>query len=91
LRGAILDEVAVLRCVALDERIAMKLMEVPHEAVPDLPDRVIAATGLLHGMPILRRDRRNSGIGAPNELVAGRLPARAFRRRKLVVEVLEAL
>ena len=52
----------------------MKLMEVPHEAVPDLPDRVIAATGLLHGMPILRRDRRNSGIGAPNDLVAGRLP-----------------
>jgi hypothetical protein len=29
LRGATLDEAAVLRCVALDERIAMKMMEVP--------------------------------------------------------------
>jgi len=29
LRGATLDEAAVLRCIALDERIAMKMMEVP--------------------------------------------------------------
>ena len=28
LRGATLDEAAVLRCIALDERIAMKMMEV---------------------------------------------------------------
>jgi len=74
LRRAILDAAAVLRCVALDERIAMKMMEVPREAVPDLPDGVIAATALLHGVPILSRDRRIQAIGAPNDLVAGRLP-----------------
>jgi predicted nucleic acid-binding protein len=63
LRRAILDEAAVLRCVALDERIAMKMMEVPREAVPDLPDGVIAATALLHGVPILSRDRRIQASG----------------------------
>jgi PIN domain nuclease of toxin-antitoxin system len=63
LRRAILDEAAVLRCVALDERIAMKMMEVPREAVPDLPDGVIVATALLHGVPILSRDRRIQASG----------------------------
>jgi predicted nucleic acid-binding protein len=63
LRRAILDAAAVLRCVALDERIAMKMMEVPREAVPDLPDGVIAATALLHGVPILSRDRRIQASG----------------------------
>ena len=63
LRGATLDEAAVLRYVALDERIAMKMMEVPREAVPDLPDGVIAATALLHGVPILSRDRRIQASG----------------------------
>jgi predicted nucleic acid-binding protein len=38
-------------------------MEVPREAVPDLPDRVIAATALLHGVPILSRDRRIQASG----------------------------
>jgi len=41
----------------------MKMMEVPCEAVPDLPDRVIAATALLHGVPILKPGPSNSGIG----------------------------
>jgi predicted nucleic acid-binding protein len=41
----------------------MKMMEVPREAVPDLPDRVIAATALLHGVPILSRDRRIQASG----------------------------
>ena len=39
------------------------IMEVPREAVPDLPDRVIAATALLHGVPILSRDRRIQASG----------------------------
>jgi predicted nucleic acid-binding protein len=55
LREATVDAAAVLKCVALDEKIALKMMEVPREAVPDLPDRVIAATALLHGVPILSR------------------------------------
>jgi len=31
---------------------------VSREQIPDLPDRVIAATALLHGVPVLTRDHR---------------------------------
>ena len=44
LRAAIADPRAVLRYVPLDEEIAIKMAEVPRQHIPDLPDRVIAAT-----------------------------------------------
>ena len=31
---------------------------IPRSDVPDLPDRVIAATAALHGVPLLTRDER---------------------------------
>ncbi len=46
---------AVLRHVPLDENIAMKMAEVPRQ---DLPDRIIAATALYYGIPVLSRDGR---------------------------------
>jgi PIN domain nuclease of toxin-antitoxin system len=49
---------AVLQHVPLDENIAMKMAEVPRQDLPDLPDRVIAATALFHGVPVLSRDGR---------------------------------
>lgn len=41
-----------------------EMRKVPRQDVPDLPDRVIAATALLRGVPILSRDARirTSGI-----------------------------
>lgn len=58
LRAAIADPKAVLRYVPLDEEIAIKMAEVPREDLPDLPDRVIAATALFYGVPVLSRDGR---------------------------------
>ena len=49
------------------------IMEVPREAVPDLPDRGVAATALLHGVLSSSRDHRNYASGPPNDLVAERL------------------
>ena len=49
---------AVLRHVPFDETVAIKMAEVPRQELPDLPDRVIAATALFHGVPVLSRDRR---------------------------------
>ena len=49
---------AVLRYVPLDEQIAMKMTEVPRQNLPDLPDRVIAATALFYNIPVLSRDSR---------------------------------
>ncbi len=49
LRAAIADPKAVLRYVRLDEEIALKIAEVPRTDIPDLPDRIIAATALFYG------------------------------------------
>ncbi len=48
LHAAIADPKAVLRHVSLDENIAMKIAEIPRQDLPDLPDRVIAATALFY-------------------------------------------
>jgi PIN domain nuclease of toxin-antitoxin system len=54
--AATADPQAVLKHVPVDESVAMKMAEIPREHVPDLPDRVIAATGLLYAVPVLSRD-----------------------------------
>jgi len=44
--------------VALDTEIIQAMRRIPREAVPDMPDRIIAATALLLGVPLLTRDHR---------------------------------
>jgi|SRR5271157_6046757 len=58
LHAATADPRAVLQHVPLDENIAMKMVEVSRQDLPDLPDRVIAATAKFHGVPVLSRDAR---------------------------------
>jgi PIN domain nuclease of toxin-antitoxin system len=58
LHVAIADPHAVLQHVPLDEAVAMKMREVSRQDIPDLPDRVIAATAKLRGVPVLSRDGR---------------------------------
>jgi predicted nucleic acid-binding protein len=42
-----------------DELLAMlKMTEIPRQDLPDLPDRVIAATALFFSVPVLSRDAR---------------------------------
>jgi predicted nucleic acid-binding protein len=56
--AALADPTSVLRHLPVDEKVARKMAEVPREVVPDLPDRLIAATALLNGVPVLSRDGR---------------------------------
>ncbi len=42
----------------LDVEVATALAEVPHAAVPDMPDRIIAATALAHGASLLTVDEK---------------------------------
>jgi len=56
LLAEIADPNAVLKHVPLDEKVAIKMAEVPRQNISDLPDRVIAATALLRGVPLLSRD-----------------------------------
>jgi PIN domain nuclease of toxin-antitoxin system len=56
--SATADPTSVLRHVSFDRAVAIKMIEVPRELVPDLPDRVISATAILYGVPVLSRDNR---------------------------------
>jgi PIN domain nuclease of toxin-antitoxin system len=42
----------------LTEEIAAAVLQVPRNEVPDMPDRIIAATGLHLGLPVISRDRK---------------------------------
>lgn len=56
--AAIADPKDVLKLVALDAQIAVKMQDIPRHEIPDLPDRIIAATAQLYNVPVLSRDRR---------------------------------
>lgn len=49
---------ALLSEVPLHRDIIQEMMRVPRLDVPDLPDRIIAATALYLGVPIISRDRQ---------------------------------
>ena len=49
------------RLAELDEAVVRALRRIPRADVPDLPDRVIAATSLYLGLPLITRDRRLKG------------------------------
>ena len=42
----------------LTAEVADALSQVPRSQVPDMPDRIIAATALCLGFPLISRDRR---------------------------------
>jgi len=49
--------------VPVDSLIASTLRRIPRELVPDMPDRIIAATALHLGLPLVTRDRRLQAAG----------------------------
>ena len=64
LLAAIADPKIVLQELPLAASIVNKMKEVPRKDIPDLPDRIIAATAKFYGVPVLSRDQqiRFSGI-----------------------------
>ena len=58
LTRALGDPTAVSRLVPLDLSIAEAMRAIPRDEVPDMPDRIIAATALQLGVPLVTRDRR---------------------------------
>lgn len=51
------------RICPLDYNVANALRRIPREDVPDMPDRIIAATALHLGLPLVTRDRRLQAAG----------------------------
>jgi PIN domain nuclease of toxin-antitoxin system len=52
------DPNSAIRLEPLDLGVIQRLADVPREQVPDMPDRIIAATALHLGLPLVTRDRR---------------------------------
>jgi len=61
--GELDKENPAFNVVPLDTRIAKALQRIPRSLVPDMPDRIIAATALHLGLPLVTRDRRLQAAG----------------------------
>ena len=49
---------ALLVEIPFDRNIALTLRQVDRSQIPDLPERIIAATALYLNVPVISRDRR---------------------------------
>ena len=58
LLAALEDPRSNLTAASLDLDVAQRLKHVERDAVPDMPDRIIAATALHLGVPLVSRDRK---------------------------------
>lgn len=63
LRQTLRDPAAGLSITHVDARVADAMERVPRNIVPDMPDRIIAATALHLGLPLITRDRRLQSAG----------------------------
>ncbi len=54
--AALNDSASGFKVAPLDLRVAVALAIIPRETVPDLPDRVVAATALALRCPLVTRD-----------------------------------
>jgi PIN domain nuclease of toxin-antitoxin system len=60
---ALVDEASGMVVVPLDSAIAQTLHKIPRDAVPDMPDRIIAATAVYRAAPLVTRDARLRAAG----------------------------
>jgi PIN domain nuclease of toxin-antitoxin system len=58
LRSAVEDYPAAINIVPLDELVIQSLPDIPRETVPDMPDRIIAATAKALDITLLTRDSK---------------------------------
>ena len=56
LKRALGDPDHVLQEIPLSVKIVDTMRRVPREAVPDMPDRIVAATAIYFGVPVISRD-----------------------------------
>lgn len=58
LEKSLSEQPAPLEIIPITHTIALAIRQVPRDQVPELPDRVIAATALHLGVPLIRRDSK---------------------------------
>lgn len=57
------DDTSAFILAAVDAEVVQQMRNVRRSAVPDMPDRIIAATALHLGSPLVTRDRRLQSLG----------------------------
>ena len=62
---ALSDPAIALRVVPVDQGVARAIELVPRALVPDMPDRIIAASALKLGVPLLTRDSKLRSAPVP--------------------------
>jgi PIN domain nuclease of toxin-antitoxin system len=63
LRSALGDPNSGLLIAPVNAGVADAIPNIPRDVVPDMPDRIIAATALHLGLPLITRDRRLQDAG----------------------------
>ena len=58
LRKALADHEYVIEEAPFTAEIVEAMRQVPRDAVPDMPDRIVAATAVHFGVPVISRDGR---------------------------------
>jgi PIN domain nuclease of toxin-antitoxin system len=56
LRQALADHEYVIEEAPFNAGVVEAMRKVPRDAVPDMPDRIVAATAIYFGVPIISRD-----------------------------------
>lgn len=63
LDAALKDPASGLVVAPVDSAVADAVQKVPREVVPDMPDRIIAATAIHLGLPLVTRDQQVQSTG----------------------------
>ena len=63
LEAGLKDPTSGLLVAPVDEEVAEAVHKVPRYLVPEMPDRIIAATALRLGLPLITRDARIASVG----------------------------
>ncbi len=63
LEAGLKDPASGLLVAPVDEDVAQAVHKVPRDVAPDMPDRIIAATALHLGLPLITRDQRLQSAG----------------------------
>jgi PIN domain nuclease of toxin-antitoxin system len=58
LRTALRNSNHILEEAPFTAEVVQVMRQVPRDAVPDMPDRIVAATAVFLGVPLISRDRR---------------------------------
>ncbi|MGH9751499.1 MAG: type II toxin-antitoxin system VapC family toxin, partial [Blastocatellia bacterium] len=61
--GALNDPRRELKPALLDENVAQAVQQIPRQVVPDMPDRIIAATALHLNLPLVTADHKIQAAG----------------------------